>query len=82
VSNELVKNGGRLLIVDNDCQGHNRLFGNLTRSGRYKSGDKILWSTKLSTAYHRDSGMADDRNRLEVPMIDLREPFPHISGVD
>jgi hypothetical protein len=36
----------------------------------------------LSTAYHRDSGMADDRNRLEVPMIDLREPFPHISGVD
>jgi len=68
VSNELVKNGGRLLIVDNDCHGSNRLFGHLPWRG-----DKNQFS--MATAYLTDSG---SRSLIppKVPMIDSRQSSP------
>jgi hypothetical protein len=72
VSNELVKNGGRFLIIDNDCYGSNRLFGNVT-----SREETSLRSAKMSTAYRSDSGSGEPIP-LKVPMIDSRQsPPPH-----
>lgn len=63
VSNKLVKNQGRLLIVDNDCYG-SRLFGNLTRTN-----DQRHWSTKITNSSIREL------IPLKVPMIDSRQSY-------
>ena len=75
VSNELVKNDGRLLIIDNDCHGSNKLFGNLDSLDDDDPG--YNWATKLSTKYCLDRDnfiFADipDKNliQMEVPKID------------
>jgi hypothetical protein len=77
VSNGLVKNGGRLLIVDNDCYGSNRKFGNLTWIGsiRRRRLGKNPWSTKLSAEIcpGSESGAVIP---LKVPMIDSRKSSP------
>jgi len=70
VSNELIKNGGRLLIVDNDCHGSNRLFGHLPWRG-----DKNQSSIEMSKSYLNDSG-SPSLIPLKVPMIDSRQSSP------
>jgi hypothetical protein len=73
VCEELVKNRGRLLIVDNDCHGSNRLFGNLTP---IENEEDCLWSTELSTQYRSDTD--SEMSRLPIPTdvatIDIRQP--------
>jgi hypothetical protein len=60
LSNELAKNGGRLLIVDNDCCFNSRLFGNL--EGR--------WPAKMSTEC-----LPSREIQLKVPLIDSRRKY-------
>jgi hypothetical protein len=86
VSDELVRNRGRLLIIDNDCHGNNMLFGNLTPADWLNT----KWAVELSTEYLSDdqylSGdqyLSDDQDsssrvhiQMNVPMIDLQERSP------
>ena len=76
VSEELVKNAGRLLIIGNDCHGSNRLFGNVKIRG---SGEaEGIWPTRLSIAYNPNSdsftsiGPIPKDIRWDIPATDTK----------
>lgn len=78
VSNELVKNDGRLLIIDNDCHGNNQLFGNLELDT--DDDPEHTWTTKLSTEYRLDGQnvLSTQREpiRMDIPVSNTESELP------
>lgn len=82
MSEDLVRNRGRLLIIDNNCHGINQLFGNLTVVD--DSGAQGLWTTELCSKYRSNSGRDQDGSPIpmNVPMPPYGIKFQVIRGAD